>query len=144
MHWRYQTTWNVGSQNPRHSQWEEQAICQRAKSSCWSVICSMKAASIFSEILLLHADSILHLTKTQAQRESTLGLFQNYLLRGFLGVVQLIPRSYAEKPQVCRNLTIPKEAGHLANENSVKGSRWYQDKRCITNYWKPSICQIHL
>lgn len=83
----------------------------------------MKAASIFSEILLLHADSILHLTKTQAQRESTLGLFQNYLLRGFLGVVQLIPRSYAEKQQVCRNLTIPKEAGHLANENSVKGSR---------------------
>lgn len=49
-----------------------------------------------------------------------------------------------EKQQVCRNLTSPKEAGHLTNENNVKGSRWYQDIRCITNYWKLSICQIHL
>lgn len=33
---------------------------------------------------------------SKAQRELVLGLFQNYLLRGFLGVVQLIPRLYAK------------------------------------------------
>ena len=33
---------------------------------------------------------------SRAQRESVLGLFQNDLLRGFLGVVQLIARSYVK------------------------------------------------
>lgn len=49
-----------------------------------------------------------------------------------------------EKQQVCRNLTTLKEAGHLTNENNAKGGRWCRDKRCITSYLKPSICQIHL